>query len=145
MQIATENIIGIKIMKDEFVKELQEICPHLYVDMYGSPQKTCMTFGIATGNGWYSLIKDLSLQLEALILEMPEEDRYKYRASTVKEKMGSLRFYMWSSTNSMNELINRAEERSYHICEGCGAPGKMRGEQWYYVACDEHTKPRDKD
>lgn len=46
------------------------------------------------------------------------------RASQVKEKYGSLRFYMTCATNEMSDLIYQAEEESENTCETCGALGK---------------------
>jgi hypothetical protein len=34
---------------------------------------------------------------------------------------------------------------SARTCEVCGAPGKIRGQGWYYTACDEHTSEGDED
>lgn len=131
-------------MKKEHDKELVELCPNLYKDRDKSMQETALCWGFQCGDGWYQIVKDLSIQLEELILQIPEEARHNYRTSTVKEKLGTLRFYMWSSTDQMEELIDAAEERSALTCEECGASAEMRGEFWYYVACDEHTKPKDK-
>jgi len=71
--------------------------------------------------------------------------RYYPRASQVKEKYGTLRFYMSSETQEMSNLISVAEDLSAVTCETCGKPGKERGRGWYYTACDEHTRKEDLD
>lgn len=58
------------------------------------------------------------------------------RASQVKEKYGTLRFYMDLELNGMHELIMEAENKSASTCEECGKPGKMRDGGWLKVRCD---------
>ena len=59
------------------------------------------------------------------------------RASQVKEKFGTLRFYMTSATSEMYDLVQEAEEKSATICENCGKPGKLRSGGWIRCLCDE--------
>lgn len=66
------------------------------------------------------------------------------RASQVKEKYGTLRFYMTIQTDEMDPIITIAEKRSAVTCEQCGKKGKLRGRGWYYTACAKHTKKEDK-
>lgn len=120
----------------------QQLCaefPNLYRDRHASKQTTCMCWGFDCGDGWFKLIHELSSKLEALILQLPDVERANVRASQVKEKFGGLRFYMTSSTEEMNHLIDEAEERSYAICETCGAPGRRRYGGWIRTLCDEHA------
>jgi hypothetical protein len=57
------------------------------------------------------------------------------RASQVKEKYGTLRFYMTYETDEMAEIIAAAEHKSGKTCEECGKPGTLRGHGWYYTRC----------
>lgn len=66
------------------------------------------------------------------------------RASQVKEKFGTLRFYMTSQTLEMDTIIKEAERASSVTCEQCGKKGKLRGHGWLYTACARHTKKEDK-
>ena len=59
------------------------------------------------------------------------------RASQVKEKFGSLRFYMSSATNEMWDLIKEAESKSATICEECGSLGEERDDGWIRTLCDK--------
>jgi hypothetical protein len=89
-------------------------------------------------NGWFQIIYDLSLKLEALILAIPdEEERVKYRAMQVKEKFGTLRFYMTAETEEMDKLIDEAESASVKTCEYCGQPGSLRTKGWCFTLCDK--------
>ncbi len=66
------------------------------------------------------------------------------RASQIKEKYGTLRFYMTGGTPEMYTIVDKAESQSSKTCETCGKPGKLRGHGWYYTACAKHTKKEDK-
>lgn len=65
-------------------------------------------------------------------------------AVQVKEKFGTLRFYIDGGDETINALTSMAESMSARTCEKCGAPGKLRGKTWLYTACDEHTEECDK-
>jgi hypothetical protein len=65
-------------------------------------------------------------------------------AVQVKEKFGTLRFYVDGGNEVTHAMINMAESMSARTCEKCGVPGKLRGKTWLYTACDEHTEECDK-
>ena len=81
-------------------------------------------------DGWYHLINDLCQQLVKIASHT--------RASQIKEKYGGLRFYVDSTTDAGYDLIDFFEDRSYHICEICGADGKRRTSGWHETLCDYH-------
>lgn len=58
------------------------------------------------------------------------------RASQVKEKFGTLRFYLTCGTDEMYDAIRVAEEESARTCEECGMPGEQRGGGWILTLCD---------
>lgn len=61
------------------------------------------------------------------------------RASQVKEKFGTLRFYMSSETEEMSEAIEEAEEESARTCETCGRGGRLRPKLgWIQTLCWWH-------
>lgn len=60
-------------------------------------------------------------------------------ASQVKEKYGTLRFYMDCTTDEMQEWISEAERQTETTCEKCGEPGVLRGPGWYFTACKAHA------
>ena len=113
--------------------------PHLYADRFAPMLSTAMCWGFQCGDGWYKIIDELSAKLEKLIVkwianDMENEDCFP-RASTVKEKYGTLRFYLTSGTEAMDALIDKAEKQSAKTCEVCGKPGKLRGRAWLSVRC----------
>jgi len=73
----------------------------------------------------------------------PDGGKYSPRypcASQVKEKYGTLSFYMTEGTDQIFDLIHEAEEKSAKICEVCGESGKRRGGGWISTLCDKHAK-----
>jgi hypothetical protein len=115
--------------------------PLLYRDRYSNMRETAMCWGFP-GNGWFLILWNLSEQLEKLIQTVPENERQHYRAAQVKEKFGTLRFYLSASTDEMEKLIDEAETLSAKTCEDCGQPGVLRGGGWLITACDQHCKGR---
>ena len=95
--------------------------PLLYADRNGCKTKTAMCYGFACGDGWFNLIWSLSKKLESIIEKMEYTAESRPRAVQVKEKFGSLRFYMKNQTDDMISLIKEAEKRSKHICSRCGS------------------------
>jgi hypothetical protein len=126
-------------MRPELDEALCRDFPLLYRDRHAPKHTTCMCWGFP-GDGWEPLIRRLSVKLEAAIAVMPEDERELCRAFQVKEKYGTLRFYMTTETEEMSEWIAEAEDESAVTCEECGAPGRLRSKGWLYTACDEHAK-----
>ncbi len=73
-----------------------------------------MCFGFECGDGWFDLIWQLCLDIEKA---KPTDD---FIVVQVKEKFGGLRFYVDSATDEVFNIINKAEEQSYKVCEFCG-------------------------
>jgi hypothetical protein len=90
-------------------------------------------------DGWNDIIDKLSDQLENLINKLNPEFREEIYAEQIKEKYGTLRFYMSNSTDDMDKFIDKAEALSSETCEVCGNPGKTRGNRWIQTLCDDHN------
>ena len=127
-------------MRAELDKRLCEEFPNLYRNRNRSMMETCMCWGFDCDDGWYNLIYNLSAQLEAEIMMMPEEHRPTFCAAQVKEKYGTLRFYMEGCTDTMGKFIREAENKSEETCEVCGAPGELHPGGWWYTSCKEHER-----
>lgn len=69
-------------------------------------------------------------------------ERVYPRASQIKEKFGTLRFYMTSYTDEIDKIVTEAEKKSEETCEHCGKPGTLRTEGWLFTLCDECQKIR---
>ena len=96
--------------------------------------------------GWYDIIRDVSNKIERILekdaenyqcVEGEENAYCEMYAVQIKEKYGTLRYYMSCETDEISELIREAEALSSQTCERCGKFGKMRGKHWYEVRCDD--------
>ena len=85
-----------------------------------------------TGEGWRPLI-------EKLVDDIIKIDK-KVVVSQVKEKFGTLRFYIYGGNDEVHDLIYKAEIKSETTCEQCGKRGKLRGKGWLVTLCDKHWK-----
>ena len=85
-------------------------------------------FGFEHHGGWFSLIDALS---EALVTGAEVAGRPPPRASQVKEKFGTLRWYHGGDAFD-DGAIALAEEMSSRVCERTGRPGRLgsRGGWW---------------
>lgn len=94
--------------------------------------KTCMCWGFETGDGWFDLIDRLSKR----IVEVSNDS---VQASQVKEKFGTLRFYVDSAcSDEVYSLIEQAEQESAETCDICGQPAKLTGNGWLATRCESH-------
>ena len=88
--------------------------------------------GVCCGDGWFGLLYDLCIEIEKS--GVPKD----FIVSQIKEKFGGLRFYVSSCSNEVFDLIDKAEQDSYTICERCGKDGKLRDNMgWMMTLCDE--------
>lgn len=131
-------------MRKELDDELCFNFPLLFIDRNASMRVTNMCWGFP-GDGWYNLIREAAEKLEPLIkayaIEFPNKP--VPRASQVKEKFGTLRFYLSHGTDEMRKIIEDAEIKSANTCEDCGEYGKLRKGSWLLTLCDKcHKKSR---
>jgi hypothetical protein len=129
-------------MRQELDDALVRDFPNLYADRHNKQAPFC--WGFECGDGWEPLIRKLSQEVEAIIVALPEKERKKFRVKQVKEKFGTLRFYMGVAHDGIHAAIDRAEQESAQTCETCGKPGKVRSGGWISVLCDEHEAERRK-
>lgn len=132
-------------MREELDKQLCKDFPNLFADRRASMQVTCMCWGFP-GDGWYQIIREAAEKLEPLIvairMDNPEEDFP--RASQVKEKFGTMRFYMTMETDEMSKIIDEVERKSGETCEECGNPGELRRDGWWITLCNPCKEKYDK-
>lgn len=59
----------------------------------------------------------------------------------VKEKYGTLRFYLDSSSDYLEGAVSFAEDLSYHVCESCGTMKNVSASTgWISVRCNNCRK-----
>lgn len=119
-------------MKKELDEQLVKEFPKIFADRYGNMMETAMCWGFECHDGWYKLIKDLCTKLQRL----SDLEGHQIVASQVKEKFGTLRFYVNSTSDIGWDLITTAENRSSHTCEVCGDEyeSKVR-EKYGWLGC----------
>lgn len=122
-------------MNRENTEKLCKKFPILYQGRNMDIRENLMPFGFECGDGWYKLIYELSKKIEKYNKKL-KKDEHPCIAVQVKEKFGSLRFYVCGGNDEIFKLINKAEEDSYKICEKCGKPGKCNDEGWLTTLCD---------
>lgn len=124
-------------MKEELDKKLVEDFPILYKDRGKSMTKTAMCWGFECGDGWEPLVRELSKKIEDY--NTTSFDWPPTVAIQVKEKFGSLRFYISCGPDWIHDLIEEYEEKSETTCEICGQPGTMcQKGSWLKTLCNEH-------
>lgn len=163
--VGTQKLKG-RFMKTELQEHLFEKYFELFVQKDLSPQETSMCWGMECGNGWYNIIDKLCGFIEQRLKNTQEEierlegylecfdltddqsKMYKSRIerlngfpksiniTQIKEKYGTLRFYIDSVDPEIDAAIDFAESISEVTCELCGRPGKINEGAWLSVRCE---------
>jgi hypothetical protein len=129
-------------MREELDKALCDKYPDIFSDRYSSMMDTAMCWGFDCGDGWYNIIDILC---QHLVWITPKEGP-KPVAIQVKEKFGTLRFYLKYGTDAHYALTAIIEDISSTICEECGTNQNVttQGSGWIRTLCsdcrNEHTK-----
>lgn len=153
-------------MTPELQTKIYEKYPEIFKDKDASPNTSCMGFGLDVADGWYTLIDNLcNFLMRGVRSDQYMLDIYKQRndqakiieyqnkvdaalailpvASQVKEKFGTLRFYVNSASSEDYAAITFAEMMSGSICETCGNLGKIRTDKpWVRTLCDVHAQEK---
>lgn len=92
--------------------------------------------------GWVELVRGLcDVISNHLEYAYEKEISDQIFASQVKEKFGSLRFYMARHDEFISGAITMAEMQSYHICQKCGKKGTHHNlGGWISTLCSKHLK-----
>ena len=135
-------------------KYLCQKYPKIFAERDKSPMESCMHWGLAVGNGWFSLIDDLCSRIQSHIDSNNESVDKGYTTFTkgkvlqvvalqVKEKFAGLRFYYSGGDDYIRGIVDFAESLSYSICETCGKMNNEVGRNlkgWIVTTCKEHSK-----
>ena len=90
---------------------------------------------LGVGDGWYSILWNLSQEVMDLCRERGEVPP---KVLQVKEKFGALRIYFEYFVGDMGEIVSKYERESLNICERCGKPGSTKGSTgWIKTLCTE--------
>jgi len=119
-------------MSPDKTEELFNKYPMLYRGKDKGPMKNLMCFGFECEDGWFDLVDELSRQICEL---SPMTEAFQ-----IKEKYGTLCFYVGGAESVVFDIIEEFEDCSSKICEVCSAPGKIRGDasigHWIKTLCD---------
>jgi hypothetical protein len=150
-------------MRKELDDLLVERYPEIFRDRHGDKRTTAMCWGFP-GDGWFGIIDALCASLLTPFRRAEQEVAIarKYLGTTphwteerlkeaeraleqarkeipvavqVKEKFGTLRFYVDHFMPTQAALIGMAERLSAVTCEECGAPGTPGGSGWIRTLC----------
>jgi hypothetical protein len=116
--------------------------PLLY-RLYGTTKSGwSIQYGFACGDGWLDLLMRLSVKIETELQAMLAAGKRRQDlpvAHQVKEKFGTLRFYVGGQPAHWREWIEEAIAESGKTCELCGQPGELseRG-GWAATLCPRH-------
>lgn len=121
-------------MNQENTKRLNDAFPKIF------PQ----SFYFECGDGWFDLIYKTCKDIEAECVKLKVPDTAWPQASQIKEKYGTLRFYVTGAHSNVYDIIEAAEAASETLCEDCGAAGKERAGGWIHTTCDSCEAVRNK-
>ena len=132
--------------KNGVYEKLFQIYPDLFRERHLPATQSCMSWGIGCGEGWCQIIDELCLNLHKLFGEAGLKGADYPSVAQVKEKFGTLRFYMnfhgadKATIEKAHELISKTENLSAVTCEVCGKPGEQSGVGWIRTLCSDHAK-----
>jgi hypothetical protein len=116
-------------MRPELQEKIFALKPEWFKDLQ---------YGIECGDGWFDLIRDLTVKL--LALEVEEPDNFlDFKVVQIKQKFGGLRYYFSGNQDNVHRridtLINGYETKSYATCEACGKEARVRTLGYVVTLC----------
>jgi hypothetical protein len=91
--------------------------PAIFANRNASVMESAMGFGFECGDGWFELVDMLCARLQH---HTDHAGGPQVVAAQVKEKFGTLRFYVDGADDVQEGLIAQAEALSERTCEYCG-------------------------
>jgi len=112
-------------------------------EVTGSWDMPFALFGFECGKGWYDIIANLCEQIDK---SLTEEEKKTFRVDQIKEKYGTLRFYINGGSDKIFDYIDEAEKMSEITCESCGKEGKLYERfGWWRVRCEKCREKLEKE
>jgi hypothetical protein len=116
-----------------------------------------ISLGISVGDGWYGLVEKVCKHL----YKVKNETGLQFEATQIKEKFGSLRFYVSDDnrlvkitpyqrskvSSDLIDFISSVEGESIKMCEICSSDGELKSTRgwWAKTLCDECHERRQND
>jgi hypothetical protein len=122
-------------MDDKSFYNFEKLFPVLFRNCY------C---GCGAGEGWYDLVYELCVEIEKIAKEKGLSGENYPQVVQIKEKFGSLRFYLDYGCKEIYDAIEKSEKQSGTICEFCGKPAEVKSTftGWLKCACDDCLRER---
>lgn len=126
-------------LRDLLLENKSSECIKLIEDDLNRCKYPYELFNIECGYGWYGIILPIIYKIEEYNktnLDSP------IVIQQIKEKFGGLRFYVDNAPNYIMDMIDKAEDLSYYICEKCGSciDVTTEGRGWIKTLCKECRK-----
>jgi hypothetical protein len=119
-------------MTEKLEKQLVEKYPKILRDYKGDPMSTCMSWGFEHDDGWYELLDKAMGKIQYLCDKFSTpENEVQVIADQIKEKYGTLRFYVHIvganeiESSILYSFVDRAEAESVYTCEITGRRGTL--------------------
>lgn len=110
--------------------------PELFRDRHGDMRETAMCWGFNCGDGWFALLDTLCAEIRRHASEVSAPVPV---VQQVKEKYGTLRYYVAGADDWIHDLIWFSDYLSGVICEECRAPGYLATDiGWHRTRCLAH-------
>ncbi len=138
-------------MNEQNTKMLYEKYPEIFRQKDLPISQSCMPWGFSHGDGWFQIVDELCGQIMEHVHNVNRHLNHRQskgkdldlspmpvpEAVQVKEKFGTLRFYVSAADDHVRGLINMAEGMSARTCETCGNSGKIMNDKgWVSTLCD---------
>jgi len=112
-------------------RKLMESYPELFPlrEIHDGTNTRLPRSGFYAGVGWFPIIEDLCNRIHTYCTRMGIAFPIVLQ---VKEKFGTLRFYVDYADECIHDLVSVAEHESSNVCEQCGAIGATTGGHGLY-------------
>jgi hypothetical protein len=105
----------------------------------GDIRLTLMPWGFTHDDGWFDTVWRLCEDLEPLVAEFERTAGCQFEVLQAKEKFGGLRIHVNHGNAAIRQRIETAIQESFHTCEVCGQPGRLREDGRIKTLCDQHA------
>ena len=123
-----------KASKNVMKQETDEEIMNKYKFFKPKSSGSLMCFGFECDKGWFPMLDELCKNIQ------DTKPPKNFEVMQVKEKFGTLRFYVQHANEKIHKLIKESEEKSHSMCEMCGEPGEIRKREfWLKTLCGKHN------
>jgi hypothetical protein len=85
------------------------------------------------------VLNELNLERSKRIEDIQKEKDSLPKVMQIKEKFGTMRFYLGNCNEVHNAITQYAENMSCTTCEECGNVGKNYRMRWFQTLCPQHA------